>query len=163
MPEPTESPKCICGCGEATKGGQFRPGHDAKYKSQLIKEAMAGGNPAALTVLEQRGWIKFLDKAMEVAGRPKAEPKVRKSRVPDMRAGEQLAIMKAASKVLKWTDQYRKGTVYSIKITVDNALDIAMREHPDLRLRTDGTQPEPFNAREQESIDAALADLQRTW
>ena len=24
-------PACKCGCGEHTKGGQFRPGHDARY------------------------------------------------------------------------------------------------------------------------------------
>lgn len=34
--------KCLCGCGEMTKGGRFRPGHDAKYHSaQKAKEGKA--------------------------------------------------------------------------------------------------------------------------
>ena len=32
---PAERPDCLCGCGEKTGGGRFRPGHDAKLKSQL--------------------------------------------------------------------------------------------------------------------------------
>lgn len=28
---PKIMPDCKCGCGEKTKGGTFRPGHDAKY------------------------------------------------------------------------------------------------------------------------------------
>ena len=38
---------CACGCGEQTKGGRFRPGHDAKLASRLRKEA------AAEVVIEQ--------------------------------------------------------------------------------------------------------------
>lgn len=29
--EPGTGPECLCGCGERTKGGRFRPGHDARY------------------------------------------------------------------------------------------------------------------------------------
>jgi len=32
---------CICGCGEETKGGRFRPGHDQKLRSAI--EDAAGG------------------------------------------------------------------------------------------------------------------------
>ena len=32
---------CKCGCGEMTKGGRFRPGHDARYHSALAKEQAA--------------------------------------------------------------------------------------------------------------------------
>lgn len=46
---------CVC-CGEPTRGGLFRPGHDAKYKSRLRREA-ATGDVNAQTELEQRGWV----------------------------------------------------------------------------------------------------------
>ncbi len=32
---------CECGCGENTKGGRFRPGHDAKLHSRQKAEAAA--------------------------------------------------------------------------------------------------------------------------
>lgn len=34
-PEPRD---CVCGCGEQTKGGKFKPGHDGRLKGQLIRE-----------------------------------------------------------------------------------------------------------------------------
>lgn len=37
-PRPATGPDCLCGCGEKTKGGRFRPGHDARYHSRLAKE-----------------------------------------------------------------------------------------------------------------------------
>lgn len=49
------SGQCAC-CGEPTKGGTFLPGHDAKYKSRLRREA-AAGEVNAQAELEQRGWI----------------------------------------------------------------------------------------------------------
>jgi hypothetical protein len=45
---------CEC-CGEATKGGKFLPGHDAKMKSRL-REAAKQGDMDAQTELERRGW-----------------------------------------------------------------------------------------------------------
>lgn len=56
-----DNKQCICGCGEPTKGGDFRPGHDARYKSALITSAI-GGNEEAIATLEARGWTKFLEK-----------------------------------------------------------------------------------------------------
>jgi hypothetical protein len=32
---------CICGCGEQTRGGKFRPGHDQKLRAAI--EEAAGG------------------------------------------------------------------------------------------------------------------------
>jgi hypothetical protein len=32
-----EPRECKCGCGEMTKGGLFRPGHDARYHAALAK------------------------------------------------------------------------------------------------------------------------------
>lgn len=56
--------KCLC-CGETTKSdtAQFLPGHDAKYKSQLIARVIESEDDEALGVIESRGWTKFLDKA----------------------------------------------------------------------------------------------------
>lgn len=40
-----EPKECLCGCGEFTKGGIFRPGHDARYHARLNREAAdAAGN-----------------------------------------------------------------------------------------------------------------------
>ncbi|WP_372520235.1 hypothetical protein [Roseovarius sp.] len=32
---------CLCGCGEKTKGGKYRPGHDQKLRT-AIEEAVGG-------------------------------------------------------------------------------------------------------------------------
>jgi hypothetical protein len=32
---------CICGCGETTRGGRFRPGHDQKLR-KAIEDAVGG-------------------------------------------------------------------------------------------------------------------------
>jgi hypothetical protein len=37
---------CACGCGEMTNGGLFRPGHDAKLRSRLLKAIDAGDEDA---------------------------------------------------------------------------------------------------------------------
>lgn len=33
--------ECVCGCGERTEGGCFRPGHDQRLRSQI--EEKSGG------------------------------------------------------------------------------------------------------------------------
>lgn len=33
--------QCSCGCGEQTRGGDFRPGHDAKLRAS-IEESVGG-------------------------------------------------------------------------------------------------------------------------
>jgi precorrin-8X/cobalt-precorrin-8 methylmutase len=45
---------CECGCG-LTGPGRFRPGHDAKLRSQLMK-AVAGGDERARAKLAELGW-----------------------------------------------------------------------------------------------------------
>jgi predicted nuclease with RNAse H fold len=44
---------CGCGCG-ALVSREFRPGHDAKLRSRLMKEMAS--SPAARAELERRGW-----------------------------------------------------------------------------------------------------------
>ena len=48
------SGSCLC-CNEPTKGGQFLPGHDAKWKSRLRAAAKAGDQQAQI-ILQDRGW-----------------------------------------------------------------------------------------------------------
>lgn len=80
---------CLDGCGAQTKGGDFVIGHDAKLKSVLQKEHVAGakaldlgGKDASryhgmspMDVAKERGWEKYLEaaktRADEKANRPK--------------------------------------------------------------------------------------------
>jgi hypothetical protein len=34
--------RCLCSCGETTKGGAFLPGHDAKLRSELVAQIRKG-------------------------------------------------------------------------------------------------------------------------
>ena len=44
---------CRCGCGEATRGGNFRPGHVNRFRSAIRKRLDAGDHTA---VDEARRW-----------------------------------------------------------------------------------------------------------
>lgn len=46
--------QCLC-CGGPTKGGRFQPGHDARYKGRLRREALTGSTPAVVR-LRELGW-----------------------------------------------------------------------------------------------------------
>jgi hypothetical protein len=35
---PATGPECQCGCGERTKGGKYRPGHDARHHAALKRQ-----------------------------------------------------------------------------------------------------------------------------
>lgn len=50
---------CECGCG-ATVSRRFKPGHDAKLKSMLLKEARSG-NESAKRRLKALGWDHLLN------------------------------------------------------------------------------------------------------
>lgn len=56
-PKP-RSGNCLC-CGEPTKGGRFRPGHDARFRARLLA-AILGGSPdesnQAKTKMIELGW-----------------------------------------------------------------------------------------------------------
>lgn len=49
---------CACGCGRPVRR-RFLPGHDAKLKSRLVKEARSGSE-AALQNLREHGWEHFV-------------------------------------------------------------------------------------------------------
>jgi hypothetical protein len=54
-PAPTLISFCACGCGaEVRSGREFRPGHDAKLKAQLVRAVRTG--EAARKELERRKW-----------------------------------------------------------------------------------------------------------
>lgn len=100
---------CRCGCGETTKGGDFCMGHDARHKSNLIREAKAD-SADALAELEQRGWMKFLEKSNNNDQRKDAQAKgIRVVRLVDGQTEEELAAialqrlinMKRAHELLK--------------------------------------------------------------
>jgi hypothetical protein len=129
---------CACGCKEETRGGEFRMGHDARHKSNLIKEALAG-NDEALAEIERRGWLSFLDKAREIAARPvtpKAERKAKEDEDDEakaQRAHDRINVMKAACTVLKAVGQYHRASGMQIRIdTIDEAARILEGAHEDL-------------------------------
>jgi hypothetical protein len=62
---PKQPQDCGCGCGGKTGGGRFLPGHDAKLKGRLIREARDGNKPA-VKALKDLGWEKYV---------PTVEPK----------------------------------------------------------------------------------------
>lgn len=138
MSDSSDKPYCLCGCGEQTKGGEFRPGHDARYKAQLLNEAADGRNPEAEQILEQRGWLHFLAKRREVLARPKAPPKASPAETKLQNLGV-LCAMRAAAKVLKFTDQYKSARPNHIPIAegrnrnrLESVLAIIELTHPDL-------------------------------
>lgn len=47
---------CLCGCREQTKGGKFKPGHDARLAARLSRRA-ARGDQRAIEKLEELGWM----------------------------------------------------------------------------------------------------------
>lgn len=136
----TKGQLCHCGCGGTTGGGKYLPGHDARHKSALIKAVLASevagedepgvrrAGTEALAVLEQKGWTKFLDKAREVAARPKADPRVARAerRQNDeeraRRNIERLNLLKAAAARLKELDRYSKKDGHRmVPVTYDTA------------------------------------------
>ncbi len=64
----TGIPRCECGCGGATRGGRFQPGHDARLKSQILRairnaDAPAAERVAAMDRMHLLGWAKFVREA----------------------------------------------------------------------------------------------------
>ncbi len=89
---PKVMPKCLCGCGEQTKGGRFIPGHDAKLKSDLFAKG-DNGDKAAIAKLNELGWgelwinhQRVVKEKAERAERVAAEQADRKKAADDRRA-----------------------------------------------------------------------------
>lgn len=82
---PKELTPCECGCGgKATR--RFLPGHDAKLKGQLIRQAI-DGDANAEKRLDSFGWTHFL-----AASKAKAE------RLAERKSGAEARKAEAASK-----------------------------------------------------------------
>jgi hypothetical protein len=47
----SDTPVCLCGCGDRTKGGTFLPGHDARLRGKLIRKEIRG-------TAAPRSWLK---------------------------------------------------------------------------------------------------------
>lgn len=156
-----EKPYCLCQCGIKTKGGQFVPGHDARYKSQLIATALGDDEDAAAAaerILDGRGWTKFLEKRRNVLASAKA-PRVKVDNSTP-KGTEFIYLMKAAAKVLRWTGQYAKNSRNYIKISPINAWHLAKRLHPLLDLPDDDTEPEEFTEWEAAAIQAGESEAE---
>lgn len=113
---------CGCGCGaEVTK--TYKPGHDARHKSQLIREAKTG-EQWALDLLAEKGWTHFYEKSVNADNRRSLPRAVqRKIEIEDgvERAKKRMALldgMKAAATELKKIDRYAGET--KILVTADN-------------------------------------------
>ncbi len=120
--------ECDCGCKEMTLGGNYRPGHDARHKSALVKAAI-GGDESALRVLGDKGWLRFLEKSQAVVNRGGKPSRSRREIVKDAedKAREtikRLDLMKRASQVLVDQGRYKKGQEGYVEITADNAQGI---------------------------------------
>lgn len=72
--KPQIAPCCDCGCGAATRGGRYLPGHDAKHKKQLIDDALHGSKRAE-SKLAKLGWTKFLEAKRQVQAKPGRKPR----------------------------------------------------------------------------------------
>ena len=103
-------PTCECGCGAEVRS-RFRPGHDAKLKSALIRSAIQGDDPDAERELERLGWTKFLDKARKSRSRqvqPRNTQRQQRQADNQEKAGARLQIlndMKAARDALRELDR----------------------------------------------------------
>lgn len=57
---------CECSCGEQTKGGRFRPGHDGRLKGHLIRDyreaTTAAQRKRVAAKFEALGWSHFIPK-----------------------------------------------------------------------------------------------------
>lgn len=132
----TDMPYCLCGCGQQVKSetSQFAMGHDAKHKSNLIKEVLDNGPSAeaAEAELERRGWGKFLDKARESWGktrRQKREKQREKKVGQAYDAIDTLQKMKRAGERLKEAGRYSgKEKIVITQANVDDILGMSDEE-----------------------------------
>lgn len=127
---------CLCGCGRET-GGEFAPGHDARYKSQLLTRYIEGKDSEALAILKKRKWTKFIEPSRRQR-KIKAERAIRMKRREHRQILEEdpsvitdrVRVMKCACEVLKHSDQYHRRSPNHITIAswVD-AMVIVAGEH----------------------------------
>lgn len=78
--------ECGCGCGEdltPRKNGTFatyKPGHDSKHKAMLVKLAR-DGDKTARSMLQDKGWMKYLEKGAGPPPQPEKTAEQKKKSV----------------------------------------------------------------------------------
>lgn len=137
---------CLCGCGEEVTR-EFKPGHDARYKGQMIRLVLASeAEPAneriaqsggyALAVIQGRNWTSFLDKSRDAvkakAAKKAANPNSTKKGKVAADSHVKISEMKEASALLKRVGRYgeKSGERY-IPVTPDTIPSILDGTHPD--------------------------------
>lgn len=78
-----EPKTCGCGCGELTRGGDFLPGHDARFRGRLLTAVDAGGpeGEAAITALLARPTLLHGATEAELRERLGSEQRQREAKV----------------------------------------------------------------------------------
>lgn len=137
---------CLCGCGRPT-GGEFAPGHDARYKSQLLARYLDQDDSEALVILTKRKWTKFIEPArrqrlIRAARSEKAERRERRRVIEDdpQQIVDHLLVMKAAREVLILSGQYHRKSRNWVQMTDwTDAMTIVAGEHERVLLEVDAT------------------------
>ena len=135
-------PDCICECGGQTKGGEFLPGHDARYKSALLKRYIENDDSEALMILTRRKWTKFIEASKRQAKikaerAEKAKVRVHRQLVEDdpQAVYDRILVMKAAGEVLRQSGQYsRRSRNYYPMTCMADAMVIVAGEHENVLL-----------------------------
>ena len=139
----TADGKCLCGCGEKVTR-EFLPGHDARYKGQLIKAALnlpstfTGSADDALVLLSDRNWTQFLEKsrnalAAKLDRKAKNPNSIKRGKAaiegPTVKIGE----MREAAAMLKKIGRYgEKAGDRQIELTPAAIPQVLDGTHPDL-------------------------------
>ena len=150
---------CLCGCGRPTQN-EFAPGHDARYKSQLLRRLIEDDDSEALQILTRRRWTKFIEPARRQA-KIKAERAVKRERRVKKETvqsdpghfQDRVSVMKGACQILKMSGQYHRssGNYYEIVDWVDGVVVLA-GENEDLAL---DVQPHHWAQVDPQYIEAA--------
>lgn len=133
---------CLCGCGEKVTR-EFLPGHDARYKGQLVKAALGlestfkGSADDALVIIDDRNWSAFVEKsrhalAAKVERKSKSPSTIKKNKAvggPTVK----LAEMKQAAAMLKQINRYGdKAGDRQIELSPEAIPQVIDGSHPDL-------------------------------
>jgi hypothetical protein len=128
-PAPVPRP-CACECGGITKGGEFCIGHDARFKSSLVKAALGreGGAPISVKEAEaelaRRNWTQFLEKSRNVAVRVPSEHKAKiavdKAETAAVNVDRLEGMKAAAARVKEAGRNGRSSADQRITVTRDN-------------------------------------------
>lgn len=107
---------CECGCKGTTGGGRYLPGHDAKHKSALIRAVLENQDMGAYAVLEEKGWLKFLEAKLKGAPVVVREEITRKTVSP-----EAISMMLQATDIVRAWGRSSRSDEGFILVTYDVA------------------------------------------